>query len=79
MKFTIDTTTKIIEVSSAAITEIETIKKAIEAMGLNPSEFNIVSGVQYYPHYYPQVQPYLGQQFTAGDTYTYTAGDTVSN
>ena len=78
MKFTIDTTTKIIEVSSAGITEIETIKKAIEAMGLNPIEFSIVSGVQYYPQYYPQVQPYNYPPLI-GDNIQYTTGDNISN
>ena len=59
MKFTIDTTTKTIEVYSASISEIETIKKGVEAMGLNPTEFMIVSGMQYYPQFYPQHQPYI--------------------
>lgn len=73
MKFTIDTTTKIIEVYSACINEIETIKKAIEAMGLNPSEFNIVSGMQYYPQYYPQHQPYIQSPIVTYGTYLYSS------
>lgn len=62
MKITIDTTMKQIVIDSAHLNDLELIKKAIKALGLNPDDFTIQSDYKFqsYPVYpYPLSPTYV--------------------
>jgi len=60
MKITIDTQNKIVTIEQCVLNEIEKVRSAIVAMGMNPDEFSIQTIQQFYPYYpsYPVASYY---------------------